>query len=64
MRALMIGVAGGVLFIALQVLLFAGAFDAGPQPSEEVEGLARPVHGHTHLGCACDNRAFTLSPVG
>ena len=40
MRALMIGVAGGVLFIALQVLLFAGAFALAPA-SEEVEGLAR-----------------------
>jgi len=40
MRALMIGVAGGVLFILLQVLLFAGAFALAPA-SPEVEGLAR-----------------------
>ncbi len=38
-RALMIGLAGGVLFIVLQPLLFIGAFAVSPA-SAEVEGLA------------------------
>jgi len=39
-RALMIGLAGGVAVIAVQVPLFAGAFLVAPA-SDEVEGLAR-----------------------
>jgi MATE family, multidrug efflux pump len=39
-RALLIGLAGGVALIALQGLLFAGAFRLSPA-SPEVEGLAR-----------------------
>ncbi|MDD9923963.1 MAG: MATE family efflux transporter [Boseongicola sp.] len=40
MRGLLIGVAGGVLFIALQWILFWGAFALAPA-SDEVESLAR-----------------------
>ncbi len=40
MRALMIGLAAGVVFIAAQALVFWGAFYLAPT-SEEVEGLAR-----------------------
>lgn len=40
MRALMIGLAAGVVFIAAQALVFWGAFYLAPA-SEEVEGLAR-----------------------
>ena len=40
MRALMIGVAAGVVFIAAQALVFMGAFALAPA-SAEVEGLAR-----------------------
>ena len=40
MRALMIGVAAGVAFIAAQALVFMGAFALAPA-SAEVEGLAR-----------------------
>ncbi len=39
-RALLIGLAGGVLLISLQGLLFVGAFGLSPA-SAEVEGLAR-----------------------
>ena len=39
-RALMIGLAGGVVFILVQPLLYRGAFAVSPA-SEEVEGLAR-----------------------
>lgn len=39
-RALMIGLAGGVTVIALQLPLFAGAFHVAPA-SDEVEGMAR-----------------------
>ncbi|WP_112321560.1 MATE family efflux transporter [Oceanibium sediminis] len=40
MRALMIGLAGGLLFVLAQVPLFWGAFHLSPA-SDEVEGLAR-----------------------
>jgi multidrug resistance protein, MATE family len=40
MRALMIGIAGGALFFALQIPIFAGAFALAPA-SEQVETLAR-----------------------
>ncbi len=43
-RGLMIGFAGGLLFIALQLPLFWGAFQISPA-SSEVEGLARQYLG-------------------